>query len=359
MSLLYLSGLEGIPGSIHLNDTKSHASVIQFTPIDHVETGKGNKIVEIPEGIDESIPCSSIVSISDSGNSSKDNDTDSGIAPAISNSLQTMKPAPNRDGGGSHLDSVDSIGFHHTTISPNINLGVSGNGGGQIEGVIRTGVLDYCPLVRRIRRRDRALRDLPILNVPAAKQHIKTGQPSRISIHGGIFSRLSTWMKAILVLKSVPEMILLEFVRLVKLSGDSEDGPSHGVPSAYYHGRLYDKEQLAAYVLATGTATIFGAIHCIAWSFQFPSDGEKVPWRLSSLAMTFFPIFGSVICRFESFFMRRGRVARSLYSFLFWTSIISYMSARLTLLVQMLLLLRAPDAGIYRAVRWTTFIPHF
>jgi hypothetical protein len=37
-------------------------------------------------------------------------------------------------------------------------------------------------------------------------------------------------------------------------------------------------------------ATIFGAIHCVAWSFQFLSHTEQLLWRIASLSITCLPM---------------------------------------------------------------------
>ena len=34
----------------------------------------------------------------------------------------------------------------------------------------------------------------------------------------------------------------------------------------------------------------FGGIHCIAWSFAFPSSTEQLLWRISSIAITGIPL---------------------------------------------------------------------
>jgi hypothetical protein len=35
---------------------------------------------------------------------------------------------------------------------------------------------------------------------------------------------------------------------------------------------------------------VFGGIHCIAWSFDFPSHNEQLLWRISSITITGIPL---------------------------------------------------------------------
>ena len=44
------------------------------------------------------------------------------------------------------------------------------------------------------------------------------------------------------------------------------------------------------FLLATCIATVFGAIHCIAWSFQFATLQERWVWRISTILVSGVPI---------------------------------------------------------------------
>lgn len=145
------------------------------------------------------------------------------------------------------------------------------------------------------------------------------------------------------------------FTELLFISGDVREGSFHqvGAQSQYYYGYLDSGERFVTYFVASIIATLFGAIHCAAWSFPFPSDVEAGLWRTSSIAMTFLPIYGFILVRYcWSYLDSRA------FSFVYWPPMLLYISARLLLLAQMFVLLRASDPGVYRAVHWTTFIPH-
>ena len=60
----------------------------------------------------------------------------------------------------------------------------------------------------------------------------------------------------------------------------------HGGDTFFVVGEQKDDKshvQLWALVLV---ALIFGGIHCIGWSFHFPSHAEQLLWRMSSIAIT-------------------------------------------------------------------------
>ncbi len=44
-------------------------------------------------------------------------------------------------------------------------------------------------------------------------------------------------------------------------------------------------KQLMRFMILVGVGSLFGAFHCTAWSFSFPSHTEMVLWRFSSLAV--------------------------------------------------------------------------
>ena len=50
-------------------------------------------------------------------------------------------------------------------------------------------------------------------------------------------------------------------------------------------------EHLAADAIVLGVGVFFGAIHCIAWVFSFPTHTELLMWRISSVAITAVPVY--------------------------------------------------------------------
>ncbi|KZP12302.1 hypothetical protein FIBSPDRAFT_661337, partial [Athelia psychrophila] len=51
----------------------------------------------------------------------------------------------------------------------------------------------------------------------------------------------------------------------------------------FYAGKPEEHHVLVADAIALAFAMVFGAVHCIAWSFAFPSRAEKLLWRISAV----------------------------------------------------------------------------
>ena len=114
-------------------------------------------------------------------------------------------------------------------------------------------------------------------------------------------------------------------------------------------------------VLVVGAC--FGAIHCIAWHFSFPTHTELLIWRISCVAITAIPIY--------IFLM--GHLAKWLDKTDFETAIgiiavvgiislfpagLLYIVARIFTLALAFTSLRELPHGAFDTVHWTTFIPH-
>ena len=112
-------------------------------------------------------------------------------------------------------------------------------------------------------------------------------------------------------------------------------------------------------VLAVGVC--FGAIHCIAWCFSFPTHTELLIWRISSIVITAIPIY------IPSLFVLANQLGRKM-DFSNCGSVIAYFGAlsggilyilaRAVTLVLAFTSLRDLPPGAYETVHWTTFIPH-
>ncbi|KAI9456629.1 hypothetical protein F5148DRAFT_1017592 [Russula earlei] len=92
----------------------------------------------------------------------------------------------------------------------------------------------------------------------------------------------------------------------------------------------------------------FGGIHCIGWSFAFPSGAEHILWRVASVTITTFPIL----------LIPAGFSHSSFANSLYFALVFIYMLSRLVLLVLPFLSLRSLPTAAYHLIHWTSFIPH-
>jgi hypothetical protein len=125
----------------------------------------------------------------------------------------------------------------------------------------------------------------------------------------------------------------------------------------FYAGRIIESTRswYALLVAEILIAMIFGGIHCIAWSFSFPTHVEQILWRACSIAITSIPVLwaGAIVFlyfRLEPVGIFIGIIA-TFFSFV-------YPFARLILLILSFISLRLLPASAFYTVRWTTFIPH-
>lgn len=124
----------------------------------------------------------------------------------------------------------------------------------------------------------------------------------------------------------------------------------------FYSGKLIPNNmERHATLAASAIATLFGAIHCIAWFFEFESHTEKWLWRISSLTITSIPLVLFVGFRFDTHIKTGVQTVGFPFALL---AGILYILARMLLLVLPFVSLRSLPRGAYQTVRWTTLIPH-
>ncbi|KIM77491.1 hypothetical protein PILCRDRAFT_11937 [Piloderma croceum F 1598] len=140
------------------------------------------------------------------------------------------------------------------------------------------------------------------------------------------------------------------------LKGSDDIAPGAESVRMFYAGKLIcDNMERRATLAASAIATLFGAIHCIAWSFEFESHTEKWLWRISSLTITCIPPVLFVGFRFDTRIQPEAQILGFPFALL---AGILYVLARILLLVLPFVSLRSLPPGAYQTVHWTTFIPH-
>ncbi|KZP07623.1 hypothetical protein FIBSPDRAFT_841118 [Athelia psychrophila] len=123
----------------------------------------------------------------------------------------------------------------------------------------------------------------------------------------------------------------------------------------FYAGKPEEHQVLFADAIALAFAIVFGAIHCIAWSFAFPSHAEKLLWRISAIALVGVPaiyIVFVVLIAMDVKSLAKPTLILSTVGIPF------YLLARVVLLVLAFTTLRGLSPDAYETIHWTTFIPH-
>lgn len=174
---------------------------------------------------------------------------------------------------------------------------------------------------------------------------------------------LSNWYELKLALSrtyAAPVNLFLPMMGLTRANyGDQTKVPTYHaeIGNTYVVGSSFPDPKLTFIVACI--AMIFGAIHCAAWLFEFPSQLERVLWRTSSLAITCLPLVEALSVTHT---MAIGRGSNAFWAaqvrILVITPAIIYIFARLDLLVQAFISLRALPPRVYETVPWTTYIPH-
>ena len=146
------------------------------------------------------------------------------------------------------------------------------------------------------------------------------------------------------------------------IGGQDEDvNLSHEDRVPRFWANSSDREFAIADAIVLGVGVCFGAIHCIAWVFSFPTHTELLIWRISSVAITAVPIYLPMMLFLGGFLrgvMDFGISGGAVSYFGALSGGILYIIARGVTLVLAFTSLRDLPPGAYEIVHWTTFIPH-
>ena len=122
-------------------------------------------------------------------------------------------------------------------------------------------------------------------------------------------------------------------------------------------------DYITADLIMLGVGVCFGAIHCIAWHFSFPTHAELLIWRISSVAITGVPIYIPLTLSLAFWLEDMGfDTASDIIAGIILLSVfpagILYILARVLTLAIAFTSLRDLPPGAFDTVHWTTFIPH-
>jgi hypothetical protein len=133
------------------------------------------------------------------------------------------------------------------------------------------------------------------------------------------------------------------------------------VPTFYSSSYDNDNNDGAPFIPALCVATVFGAIHCIPWSFHFETLQQQWLWRISAILVLGVPIsFIASGCLWPT---RENKPTwMKLYEALMFLIVIImiflYFLARIVLLVLPFVTLHALPPGAYIQLNWISFLPH-
>ena len=123
------------------------------------------------------------------------------------------------------------------------------------------------------------------------------------------------------------------------------------------------EDNTTAVLLILGVGVCFGAIHCIAWHFSFPTHAELSIWRMSSVAMTAVPSYIPLTLLLAKWledmdFDTASDIIGGIVGLSIFPAGILYIVARVFTLALAFMSLRDLPHGAFDTVHWTTFIPH-
>ena len=139
--------------------------------------------------------------------------------------------------------------------------------------------------------------------------------------------------------------------KLVGFEDDDIEATAKRVPTFYADSGTPSDDSLGFFA-GIFTATVFGSIHCVAWSAPFPSHTEQLLWRISSLVITCAPALQNLAFGLLDLPVDLPFITITILL------MIAYIMARVTLLVLPFMALRSLPLDAYQTVPWTTFIPH-
>jgi hypothetical protein len=116
---------------------------------------------------------------------------------------------------------------------------------------------------------------------------------------------------------------------------------------------LYDPSERNERVISLLVTFLVGGIHCAAWSFHFRTDLDQLIWQVSSISLIALPSILFIALTFAVVF---EPIPLAPIVFLLFAAV--YSAVRITTMVVAWRSLASPEPEVFKAVHWTTFIPH-
>ncbi|PVF91969.1 hypothetical protein CPB86DRAFT_830297 [Serendipita vermifera] len=155
------------------------------------------------------------------------------------------------------------------------------------------------------------------------------------------------------------------------------DHPLAGMTSVpmFYSGKPNNRrEMLPSVFVSSGSGAVFGAIHCLAWSYSFSSSIDQLLWRVSTIVMIAIPALAFVtgaiailddkLERIEKSWPTRflaylvDTIGAGLLCIVVFIGPFLYLAARVvSFLLAFKTLASLPNAA-FHTIPWTKWIPH-
>ncbi|KAI0057740.1 hypothetical protein BV25DRAFT_1919922 [Artomyces pyxidatus] len=148
---------------------------------------------------------------------------------------------------------------------------------------------------------------------------------------------------------------------MLGMQDDYVDMRKRSATPTFYAGSFNDNNTLTGDVIALGAAMVFGAVHCAAWNYVFPSHAQSLIWRVSSTAIVAVPgsMIGSTLLAFALDDTFLNNIGTAVLWLVYGLSGPVYIAGRLLLLALSFTTLNSLPEGAYQTVEWTLRIPHF
>ena len=127
-------------------------------------------------------------------------------------------------------------------------------------------------------------------------------------------------------------------------------------------------------IAALTVCMFYGAAHTTAWNFAFPTNVERLLWRIACVdtiggVVSLLAIFSIVVFLHEhdskmllrAFFVQEKGIMPLLYRMLIVVGIVNvpfFILSRIYIIVETFISLRHVQWGVYATVNWTDYIPH-
>ena len=127
--------------------------------------------------------------------------------------------------------------------------------------------------------------------------------------------------------------------------------------------RSEEAQEVPLFVSSAVAGALFGAIHCLAWHFVFPTHVEHLIWRVSSLIVVgscLSIVLGIGLRTYQSYYDSgiSEECFTNLAALLGVCLFLFYPISRICLLVLAFTSLRNLPPSAYDTIRWVDLVPH-